>query len=104
MGDPTVIAGILGVVSIGISGLAGWATHKSAMRASERNTTVTSRTDIEREAFARAQGFYTDTIDRQQKEIADLEDDVRTLKGKVAHLETELATAQAALRIRYPDE
>ena len=116
MGD--YLGEILGLVAILISAVAGWATHKSAQRAQERNTTLTSRTDIEKEAFSRAEAFYKNSMERQDKEIARqdaeiaecheenrvLKAEVVKLEGRVKSLEDELSTAQAALRIRYPDE
>lgn len=80
-------------------------TQRSAARAAVRNASLSSRTDLEREAFERAKGYYTDTIDRQARDITQLEADVTKLEGKVtvcqariSTLEEELATAKRALR------
>ena len=68
------------------------------------------RMDIECEAFDRAKGYYTDTIDRQEREIQGLEADVVTLKGQVVtaqseirDLRAELDTAKRTLRRAFPD-
>lgn len=69
----TAIATVIATV---ITSAVFLATQRSANKAAERNTNVTSRADIERDAFDRAKTFYTDTIDRQAKRIADLESDL----------------------------
>lgn len=104
MGDTATSTAIATVIATIITAGAALVTQRSAARAAVRNQETSSRTDIEREAFARAQGFYTDTIDRQQREIVALETDVDRLKSRVAELETKLSTAEAALRLRFPDE
>lgn len=101
MDGGTVLAGLAGVI---ITALATVATQRAAAKAAVRNAELTSRTDLEREAFERAKGFYTDTIDRQAAEIRELEGDVERLKAKVAELERDLTTAKNTLRLRYPDE
>ena len=105
--DPTNIASV--VVAVIAAG-AAVASQRAAANASVRNTTSTTRTDIEREAFDRAKGYYTDTIDRQHNEIQDLEADVVALKGQVADaqseirdLRAELDTAKRTLRRAFPD-
>lgn len=106
------------IIATGITALAMILTQKSAARAAVRNAELTSRTDIELEAFSRAKGFYTDTIDRQDREIKELERDVDRLKARVAILQRdlmasreeneantrELAAAKKLLRRLMPDE
>lgn len=120
-----LIAGGLGVVSVAISALAAWATKRSATKATSRDTEVSSRTDIEKQAFERAEKFYQGAMDRQDREIHELETKVETLETKVANQDTkihdqdarlreqddliaelrrDLDVANRALRIRYPDE
>lgn len=108
MDGGTVLAGLAGVI---ITAIATIATQRAAAKAAVHAATRTSRDDLEREAFERAKGYYTDTIDRQAGEIHELEADVLRLKGKVAELErevrgltAELATAKNALRLKFPDE
>ena len=139
MGD-TAIASI---IAAAIAGLVGWATSRQSRKAQEAsakaaaeaavaNQTVSSRTDLERDAFERAKGFYTDTIDRQhaehiedQEEIAGLNDRVRSLEAekvtdrrkitvlenRVSRLErdneklrSDLLVATRLLGEKYPDE
>lgn len=109
--DQVQVTAIATVLAALIAGGAAIATQRSAAAAAVRNQSVSSRTDIEKEAFERAKSFYTDTIDRQDRMIAardgkigDLETKVETLEGKVEELERELHTAHAALRLRFPDE
>lgn len=125
MGDNIQITAVATIIAAIIAAFAAIATQRSAAAAAVRNQTMTSRTDIEKEAFERAKGFYTDTIDRQGANIHELEDDVSNLKGRVRALEEELQRerernqvneekirelqgqlnlAQTALRLRYPDE
>lgn len=113
------------VIAAAIAAVAAIATQRSSAAAAVRNQSISSRTDIEKEAFERAKGFYTDTIDRQSVEIQGLETDVGTLRGRVTALEAELAEerslreadrhttrqlrdeleiARRALRLKYPDE
>lgn len=121
MGDFQITA-IATVIAAIIAAFAAIATQRSAAAAAVRNQSVSSRTDIEKEAFERAKDFYTDTIDRQGANIHELETDVANLKGRVRYLEeelereralnskerarlqSELALAQEALRLKYPDE
>lgn len=94
LGD-TAIASILAAA---IAGVVGWLTAKSnkkaqvaaataAANAAVQNQTLSSRTDIEKEAFERAKGYYTDTMDRQQVEILGLEASEQILKQRVNELE-----------------
>ena len=94
------------VVAAAVSGLFGWVTQRSAARANLRSTETTTRTDIEKEAFERAKGFYTDTIDRQDRQITELEADVAREKSErvqeVGRVRSELADVRNQLeRTKY---
>lgn len=129
MGDFTLTAALATVIATTITGGVMLLTQRSAAAAAVRNQSTASRTDIEKEAFERAKGFYTDTIDRQDGDIAELRDENRGLQGEVKSLKErvrmlerarqvdeerhqlemrrvreELDTATRALQIRYPDE
>jgi hypothetical protein len=111
MGEQAVMTAIATVLAALISGIAVIATQRSAAAAAVRNQSISSRTDIEKEAFERAKGYYTDAMDRQAAEIGGLETDVATLRGRVSALEEELAKtkseldiARRALQLKYPDE
>lgn len=97
--------GVAGVVVIGLSVIASLLTSRSATKAAVKSTEISSRTDIEKEAFERAKGFYTDTIDRQASQITGLEADLATekrerreetgeLRTRVRRLEGDLMAAQ----------
>lgn len=71
----------------------------------------TSRIAAEEQAYQRAKSFYEGVIDRQDREIAGLEADAERLRGRVSELEkkvetltAELGTAEAALKLKFPDE
>lgn len=99
------------VIAALIAGLAGWATARTSAKSEVRRQETASRTDIEKEAFQRAKDFYTDTIDRQAKQIDELEDDVDGLKKRATEADTEIGrlrqeldVAKRALRLAFPDE
>lgn len=109
--DAPLVTSIASVLVAAVAALSALASQRAAASASVKNTDTTSRAAIEAEAFERAKGFYTDTIDRQAREIAELEGDVAELKKQVAAQETEvrglraeLDTAKNALRLAFPDE
>lgn len=136
----TAIASILAAL---IAGLVAYATARASRKGQQAAAeaaataavaaqTVSSRTDIEKEAFERAKSFYTDTLDRQDTMIAardtkiiDLEAKTKHLEEQVDHLEDEvedlrsgraadqqeiallkerLAVATTLLEKKYPDE
>lgn len=111
----TVLAGLAGVI---VTAVFGYITQRAAARAAVRNAELTSRTDLEKEAFERAQRYYTAVIEDQNKritardtEITDLRTTVHGLEAKVEEqadqiedLQTELEAAKKVLRLRYPDE
>lgn len=117
MGD-TAVAAIVTAIATVISVLVGFLTNRASAKATMRNADVSSRTDIEKEAFSRAEAFYKGAMDRQDSEIARqdreitecheenkaLKAEVELLKTRVKSLEEDLTTAQRALRLRYPDE
>lgn len=100
---------LIGVAIITVTG--SWLTQRQAKKSAAETTRTTmqaqlesSRMATEEGAFARAKSYYEGVIDRQAQEVRELEGDVTRLKARVATLEVELATAQATLRMRYPDE
>lgn len=109
--DAPLLTSVASVFVAAVAALSAFASQRAAANASIKNADTASRTAIETEAFERAKGFYTDTIDRQAREISDLETDVGRLKTQVADTETEvrllraeLDTAKNALRLAFPDE
>ncbi|HET6909052.1 MAG TPA: hypothetical protein VFH54_06920 [Mycobacteriales bacterium] len=118
MGDTATSTAIATVIATIITAGAALVTQRSATRAAVRNAEVTSRTDIEKEAFERAKLFYTDTIDRQDRAIETRDRKIETLESKVDELEgkvdeqeheirklrDDLDVARRALEMRFPDE
>lgn len=102
MGD-TAIASIIAAT---IAGLVGWATSRQSRKAQEAsaeaavaNQAVSSRTDLERDAFERAKGFYTDTIDRQHAEHIEDQEEIAGLNDRVRSLEAEKATDRRKITV-----
>lgn len=58
-----------------IAALAAWASQRSAAKASTLNTLTVTAVDREKEAYERARAFDTETIRRQDEEIAELRRD-----------------------------
>jgi chromosome segregation ATPase len=96
LGD-TAVASILAAV---VAGLVGWLTARANKKAQVAAAEATakaavagqelhSRTDIERDAFERAKGYYTDAMDRQGAEITSLEASEVDLKMRLNTLERE---------------
>lgn len=102
LGDTATSAAIATVVATGITSFTGWAIARSARRSSERGQEQTSRTDLEKEAFQRAKGFYVDTIDRQaaemERQARELERQDRELE-ECRRVEARLRRDQEALRL-----
>lgn len=84
--EPAAIASI--IVSL-IAALAGYASQRAAAKASTKNAATTSRADLEKEAYERARAFDTETIERQDKELAELRQHVRELNADVKRVVTE---------------
>lgn len=125
MGDTAVTTAIATVIATIITGGFAYVTQRSASKAAARNLDVSSRTDIEKEAFDRAKTYYTDTIDRLERDQADDRAEIASLKVQVreqgeeidtlraadrvkdeviADLRRDLNVARTALQLRFPDE
>lgn len=86
------------LVSTLVASLVGWLTQRSSSKSSEVIASTTTRGEIEKDAFQRAETFYKNALDRQDKEIqeqaaeiASLKERVTTLEAKEAALESEVA-------------
>lgn len=55
-------------------------------------TSITSKTAEETEAYNRAKAFYTDIIDRQDREIIEFRTEVGLLKDRIEELERQVKT------------
>jgi len=63
------------VASLGAAAIAAagsWLARRSAGKATISSTTITSRLDMEKEAYERARKLDTETIERQDQEIQEL--------------------------------
>lgn len=81
-----------------IAALSARASQKAAANASVKNTESVSRTKIEEEAYARAEGFLTGTITRQDAEIENLRREVDALREEVEGLRRAEASKDAQIR------
>lgn len=89
-------ANIATIVVAAIAALSAWASQRAASRASTVNALTSSRVDMEKEAYDRARAYDTETIKRQDEEIADLRSENNTLKLKCEACEREIASTKAA--------
>lgn len=103
--DAAAATAIATVIAAAIAGLVGWATSRTAARAQVQAAQVTTRTDIEKEAFERARAYYGDALDRQDAEIrrqdaeiSELHQEVDQLKHQVRGLEHDLALREDEVR------
>lgn len=96
-------AGLATLLSAVIAGFVAWATARTSSKAHVDSTMVSTRADTEREAFERAKGFYTDTIDRQSVEIHEVDEAVAILKSVVRDLEDRTAKKRRMLQIQMEE-
>ena len=104
----TAVATILATL---ITVLAGYLTKKASTRATVRNAENVSRTDLERDAFVRADAISERTMQRLERESTEkdiridrLEETVEKQAMELAALRRELDVAKRALGRRFPDE
>jgi len=81
-----------------IAALSAYASQRAAAKASNLNTTTTSRVDMEKEAYDRARKFDIETIERQDAEIAELRQDNKSLHEKVDVARAEARAARQEAR------
>jgi hypothetical protein len=70
LGDTATSAGIATIVATAITSFTGYAIARSARVAQERGAETTTRTDIEKAAFERAESYYIKAMGRQDDTIA----------------------------------
>lgn len=73
-----------------IAALGAWASARSSARASRINTEVSGRLEAEKGAYERARIFDTETIRRQDEEIAELRNDNDRLRRELAQVKRRL--------------
>lgn len=66
-----------------IAALSAWATSRAAGKAARDSTSIGGRLDAEKEAYERARAFDMDTIERQDREIAELRSENESLKAEL---------------------
>lgn len=71
---------ISGIVLSLIATLVGWLTNRASNKASVTNVTTSSRVEMEKEAYERARKMDTQTIERQDSELLELEGKFDKLK------------------------
>lgn len=78
----------LATVAVAVIAAGGaWASQRAAARASKVNTSVAGRLEAEKEAYERARAFDIQTIERQDKEIKDLREQIVQARERIAKLE-----------------
>jgi len=70
-----------------IAALSARASQRAAANAAQKDAQTASRTEIEKEAFERAEGLLDRQFKRQEEEIEGLREDVNRLTKKVRDLE-----------------
>lgn len=73
---------ISGAIVTLIATFVGWLTNRASNKASVTNVTTSSRVEMEKEAYERARKLDTDTINRQDAELKELEEKYDKLKGR----------------------
>jgi TolA-binding protein len=91
---------VASVIVAAIAALSAYASQRNASRASTINTQATSRVDMEKEAYERARQFDTDTIERQDKEIQELRQEIAVLKAEHRKELEEFREENRRLRLR----
>lgn len=88
MSDTTVAIALATVISTIVSAGAAFLTQRTSARSNEAVAQTETRGDIERDAFQRAQAFYTDVIERQDAEIEAQAGEIRDLKARIETVES----------------
>lgn len=82
--ESTVITVIASVTATIITGVVAYLTKRSGDETSEHNQHVVSRTDMEKDAFVRAEGVYTKAIELLERELASSQAEVQSLRSQLA--------------------
>lgn len=101
-----------------IAALSAYASQRSAERATATNANVTSRVEMEKEAYERARSYDTETIRRQDEELDELREDNKKLRAEVEALRKRVVRLERGITLEdlenirerrtdhdpYPDE
>lgn len=80
------LTGVASVIVAFIAAASAYAAQRSASKASSKQVEVHGRVDMEKEAYERARAFDTETIRRQDEELAELRQDKKDLLAEVKEL------------------
>lgn len=86
------------VLAAAIASGAAWVTQNSAAKRAAETTHLTNRTDIEKEAFSRASGYYKDAMDRQHAEIDEQRAEIDEQRGELRELQGKVTLLNARVR------
>lgn len=89
-------ANIATIIVAVIAALSALASQRAAARASTRNVSTSSRVEMEKEAYDRARAYDTETIKRQDAEIAELRAEMAEVKTKHSTCTAEIERLKAA--------
>lgn len=113
MSDTVLAAIVSGIVAVAVGLITARNSRRgqeAAAEAAVKNQTVSSRTEIEKEAFERAKAFYTGVIDRQDlmitardQRIAVLEERDREREHQVEVLENEVDDLKAGREVDHAE-
>lgn len=99
------LASILAIaIPSAIAAFGAWAASRASAKAATKNSQTTSRTEMEKEAYDRARKYDTDTIARQDAEIAEVREqnvflnrDIKILTNENSELREEVAMLRRRL-------
>lgn len=93
--DPAATTAVAGVISAGIAGVVGYLTSRTASKAQVQAAQVTTRADVEKEAFERAEKYYGAAMDRQEAEIRRQDAELAEVRTELSQVRSDLADARA---------
>lgn len=78
--------GIVSIVISVVAALGAWLSARESRKANTTNTTVSGRVEMEKEAYERARTYDKDTIERQNKEIRELREELEDTEIELRQL------------------
>lgn len=74
---------IASIIVSAIAAVGGWLSARESRKANQTNVTASGRVEMEKEAYVRARKLDTETIERQDKELKELEAKNEKLEAKL---------------------
>lgn len=102
MGNTAWTTAVASLVATIITVGAGWLTRRAAVKATARSTDSASRTDLERDAFVRADAISAATMARLVAENRDQARKIDELEHKVDEQADEIADLRRQLAVLKP--